>query len=216
MTLKQLIFKWIDDLVVYEYDYDILVKLLNTNDKFFVRIMTELALGNLILDDFETLIGGESFDTIVADKFETQIQVEEALNLILGANDFLNNPMEVNKEVSENFIIDVNTFVDEFENKTILEEVNEEEIYSYFKNNPESSILTRQHKAKLLDHYRDGDIDQNFLNRYINVPIVPINYNNVQLTEEDKKFALRKGIALSEVKKMKSLRYYYKAKSRGE
>lgn len=210
MTTKERIFKWIDDLVVYEFDYEILVKLINTNDKFFVRIMTELAEGNLLLDDFETLIGGASFDKIVEDKFIQQQSIEEYLNLILTANDFINDEGAINKEIAENFLLDLNTIVNP--DRTLLEEVTEEEIYSYFKNTPESSILSRINKDILLEQYYNGNIDKNFLNRYIGLPIVPINYNNIVLTEEDKQFALRKGISLNEVKKMKSLRYYYKAK----
>lgn len=210
MTTKERIFKWIDDLVVYEFDYEILVKLINTNDKFFVRIMTELAEGNLLLDDFETLIGGVSFDKIVQDKFIQQQSIEEDLNLILTANDFINDEGAINKEIAENFLLDLNTIVNP--DKTLLEEVTEEEIYSFFKNTPESSILSRINKDILLEQYYNGNIDKNFLNRYIGLPIVPINYNNIVLTEEDKQFALRKGISLNEVKKMKSLRYYYKAK----
>lgn len=210
MTTKERIFKWIDDLVVYEFDYEILVKLINSNDKFFVRIMTELAEGNLLLDDFETLIGGASFDKIVQDKFIQQQSIEEYLNLILTANDFINDQGAINKEIAENFLLDLNTIVNP--DRTLLEEVTEEEIYSYFKNTPESSILSRINKDILLEQYYNGNIDKNFLNRYIGLPIVPINYNNIVLTEEDKQFALRKGISLNEVKKMKSLRYYYKAK----
>lgn len=210
MTTKERIFKWIDDLVVYEFDYEILVKLINSNDKFFVRIMTELAEGNLLLDDFETLIGGASFDKIVQDKFIQQQSIEEYLNLILTANDFISDQGAINKEIAENFLLDLNTIVNP--DRTLLEEVTEEEIYSYFKNTPESSILSRINKDILLEQYYNGNIDKNFLNRYIGLPIVPINYNNIILTEEDKQFALRKGISLNEVKKMKSLRYYYKAK----
>lgn len=210
MTTKERIFKWIDDLVVYEFDYEILVKLINSNDKFFVRIMTELAEGNLLLDDFETLIGGKSFDKIVEDKFIQQQSIEEYLNLILTANDFISDEGAINKEIGENFLLDLNTIVNP--DRTLLEEVTEEEIYSYFKNTPESSILSRINKDILLEQYYNGNIDKNFLNRYIGLPIVPINYNNIILTEEDKQFALRKGISLNEVKKMKSLRYYYKAK----
>lgn len=210
MTTKERIFKWIDDLVVYEFDYEILVKLINSNDKFFVRIMTELAEGNLLLDDFETLIGGKSFDKIVEDKFIQQQSIEEYLNLILTANDFISDQGAINKEIAENFLLDLNTIVNP--DRTLLEEVTEEEIYSYFKNTPESSILSRINKDILLEQYYNGNIDKNFLNRYIGLPIVPINYNNIVLTEEDKQFALRKGISLNEVKKMKSLRYYYKAK----
>lgn len=210
MTTKERIFKWIDDLVVYEFDYEILVKLINTNDKFFVRIMTELAEGNLLLDDFETLIGGVSFDNIVKDKFIQQQSIEEYLNLILAANDFISDEGAINKEIGENFLLDLNTIVNP--DRTLLEEVTDEEIYSYFNNTPESSILSRINKDILLEQYYNGNIDKNFLNRYIGLPIVPIDYSNIILTEEDKQFALRKGISLNEVKKMKSLRYYYKAK----
>ena len=61
--------------------------------------MTELAEGNLLLDDFETLIGGASFDKIVQDKFIQQQSIEEYLNLILTANDFINDEGAINKEI---------------------------------------------------------------------------------------------------------------------
>ena len=46
------------------------------------------------------------------------------------------------------------------------------------------------------------------------VPIIPINYKDVILTEDDKLWALSKGIDISEAKKIKSLSYYYRG--RGE
>ena len=74
-------------------------------------------------------------------------------------------------------------------------------------------FLYRIHKQKLLDLYNAGPtegIDKNFLYQYTGVPIIPINYNDVILTEDDKKFALSKGISLGEMKKIKSLSYYYR------
>lgn len=212
MTIKEFIIRWIDNLVIYEFDYDILLKILDTNDRFFIRIMTELALGNLKLDDFETLVGGDSFDIAVKNKFETNKKLEESLSLILQANQNLREDDNINKQIFENLIIDTETYVDSEKTKNIMEDITDEEIYSYFKNNPESSMLDRLNKKKLLDLYYNGIIDKNFLNKYIDLPVIPINYNDIILSEEDKMFALRKGISHEELKKMKSLRYYYKAK----
>lgn len=207
MTDKERILLWLDNLVVYEKDYDILLRLLTTNDKFLITILKELAKGNLILDDFETVLGGPSYDRIVEEKFKQAEQVEESIRLILEANDFINNyDASIYNDIYKNLLLLPEG------NEELIEEFTEEEIYSFFNNTPESNILYREHKAKLLDYYYDNIIDKNFLNRYIGVPIIPINYNDIILNEEDKKFALRKGISFEEVKKLKSLNYYYKSK----
>lgn len=209
MTDKELIIKWINNLTLYEKDYDILNMLLNTNDKFFVRIMTEIAKGNLRLSDFETLIGGYSYDEKIKSGFELSKKMREDLDLILAANDALVVFDEkLNNSIYSNLLVSS-------EKTDLIEEVIDEDIYNFFKYTPESAILYRMHKQKLLELYNNGPedgIDRNFLYQYIGVPIVPINYNDVILTEDDKRFALSKGISLNEMKKIKSLSYYYRGK----
>jgi hypothetical protein len=206
MTDKELIIKWIENITLYEKDYDTLNMLLNTNDKFFVRVMTEIAKGNLYLSDFETLIGGPSYDSKLRENFMLNEKMQEDLNLILSSNDAINGYNEaINKAINENLLVSPN-------NTDLVEEVMEEDIYNFFKHTPESSLLYRLHKQKLLDQYNSGVIDSGFLNKYIGVPIIPINYNDIVLTEDDKLFALSKGISLSEAKKIKSLSYYYRGR----
>jgi hypothetical protein len=183
--------------------------LLNTNDKFFVRAMTEIAKGNLRLSDFETLIGGYSYDEKLEEGFKLSKKMKEDLDLILSANDALTTFNEsLNKSIYENLL--VSSMKEE-----LIEEVIDEDIYNFFKYTPESSMLYRIHKQKLLDLYNKGPeagLDKNFLYQYIGVPIIPINYNDVVLTESDKEFALSKGMSFSEMKKIKSLSYYYRGK----
>ena len=206
MTDKELIIKWIETRTLYEKDYDTLNMLLNTNDKFFVRVMTEIAKGNLQLSDFETVIGGPSYDKRMEENFILSEKMQKDLELILGANDAINRfDAVLNKAIYENLLVSS-------ENVELVEEVLDDDIYNFFKYTPESSILFREHKAKLLQQYNSGVFDRGFLNRYIGVPIIPINYNDVVLTESDRLFALSKGISLNEVKKIKSLSYYYRSK----
>jgi hypothetical protein len=173
--------------------------------------MTELAKGNLRLSDFETVIGGPSYDKKVEEGFVLAEKMRKDLEMILSANDALTSFDEkLNKSIYENLLVS-SLHTD------IIDEVVDEDIYNFFKHTPESSVLYRIHKQKLLDLYNSGPeegIDKNFLYQYVGVPIVPINYNDVLLTEDDKKFALSKGITLDEMKKIKSLSYYYR--TRGE
>lgn len=209
MTNKELVIKWINNLTIYEKDYDTLNMLLKTNDRFFVRAMTEIAKGNLHLSDFETLIGGYSYDEKLRENFELTEKMKSDLELVLAANDAVTSFDEnLNKSIYENLL--VSSLKEE-----LIEEVIDEDIYNFFKYTPESSFLYRIHKQKLLDLYNAGPtegIDKNFLYQYTGVPIIPINYNDVILTEDDKKFALSKGISLGEMKKIKSLSYYYRGK----
>lgn len=204
MTDKELIIKYINNLTLYEKDYDTLNVLLNTNDRFFVRVMTEIAKGNLQLSDFETLIGGPSYDKVVKDKFILSEKLQEDLDLILGANDAVNNFNEgLNKSIYENLLVNSSR-------TALIEEVQDEEIYNFFKHTPESGLLFRIHKEKLLSQYNNGFISPSFLNQYIGVPIIPINYNDIVLTEDDKVFGLSKGLTIDKVKKIKSLSYYFR------
>jgi hypothetical protein len=206
MTDKQLILKYIENITMYEKDYDTLNMLYNTNDRFFVRVMTEIAKGNLLLSDFESLIGGPSYDTVIEDKFILSAKVQEDLNMILEANDAVTSFDEgLNKSIYENLLVSTGR-------EALMEEVQDEEVYNFFKHTPESSLLFRIHKEKLLAQYNSGNVSPFFLNAYIGVPIIPINYNDVILTEDDKLFALSKGIDINEAKKIKSLSYYYRGK----
>jgi len=206
MTDKELIIKYVENLTLYEKDYDTLNLLLQTNDRFFVRVMTEIAKGNLQLSDFETVLGGPSYDKRVEENFVLSKKIQEDLNLILAANDAVNNYDErLDRSIYENLLVGS----DQVE---LIEEVQDEDIYNFFKHTPESSMLYRKHKANLLSLYNSGYVQPSFLNVYLGVPIIPINYNYVILTEDDKQFALSKGISLNEVKKIKSLNYYYRTK----
>lgn len=206
MTDKELIIKWINNKTLYEKDYDTLNMLMNTNDRFFVRAMTEIAKGNLQLSDFETVIGGISYDKVVEEKFVVSMAMQEGLDLILAANDAVNNvDEELNKEIYENLIVST-------DKADLFEELVDEDIYNFFKYTPEASLLYRIHKDKLLEQYNSGIIDKGFLNLYIGIPVIPINYNNVILNEDDKLFALSKGMSIEEIKKIKSLSYYYRGK----
>lgn len=206
MRDKERIIKWIESIPMYSKDYDILNLLLNyTNDRFFVRIMTELAKGNILLSDFETVLGGPSYDINLLTSFERRDKIAADLELILNANDAINvsNP-DLNTSIYENFIVNA-TETD------IVEEVEEEELYNFFKQ-PSSNLLYRIHKDKLLELFNNNTIDKNFLNLYVGVPIIPINYNDVILTETDKQFGLSKGLSMEEVKKIKSLSLYYRVR----
>lgn len=203
---KDNIIQWIDNLVLYEKDYDTLNILMNTNDRFFIRVMTELSKGNLMLTDFETVLGGISFDEYNKNKFELMKTMEEDLNLILEANMIMNsNDNELYNQVHKNLMVSGERF-------DLIEEVEQEELYDFFKNTPQSSLLYREHKNILLKLFNENKISSDFLNKYSGIPIIPINYKHIVLTEEDKKFALSKGISLDEVKKIKSLSYYYRVK----
>jgi len=206
MTDKERIINWVNNLTLYEKDYDTLLMLLQTNDKFFVRVMIELSKGNLILSDFETVIGGPAYDKIVENNFVINKKIQEDLEMILGANDALSGDnVELNKSIYEGLLVSP----DKVE---LAEEVRDEILYDFFKNTPEANVLFRLHKDKLMDLFNKGTVDADFLSFYVGIPVIPINYTDIELTEEDKRFALSKKITLDEVKKIKSLSYYYKSK----
>ena len=206
MTDKELIIKYINNTTLYEKDYDTLNMLYNTNNRFFVRVMTEIAKGNLYLSDFETLIGGPSYDSRIKSKFILSEKIQEDLDLILNANDAVTSfDQGLNTSIYENLIVSSGA-------TALIEEVEDEEIYDFFKHTPESGLLFRIHKEKLLTQYVNGNVSPSLLNAYISVPIIPINYRDIILTEDDKLFGLSKGITMDEVKKIKSLSHYYRGK----
>jgi hypothetical protein len=206
VTDKERIINWVNSLTLYEKDYDTLLMLLQTNDRFFVRVMIELSKGNLILSDFETVIGGPAYDSIVESNFVVSKKIQEDLELILGANDAIGwTNTELNKSIYEGLLVSP-------DKTELIEEVRDDELYDFFKNTPEASLLFRLHKDKMINLFNNGDVDADFLNLYVGIPVIPINYNDINLTEEDKLFALSKGISINEMKKIKSLSYYYKSK----
>src|SRR5690554_5359011 len=150
MENKKLLLNWLDNLVIYERDYDILNKLLETNNKFLIRALIEIAKGNLLISDFETILGGPSFDKYLEEKLILNKKIEEDLNLILSANDALtsHNP-ELNKVIYENLIVSS-------DEEDLIQEITDDELYSFFKQTPESNLLFRQHKEKLLEYFNEG------------------------------------------------------------
>jgi hypothetical protein len=60
MTRNDILEK-IDNLKLYEKDYDTLLNLLNNaDDKFFVKVLEEILNGNLYIQDFERFFENEN------------------------------------------------------------------------------------------------------------------------------------------------------------
>ena len=69
----------IDELVIYEKDYDVIRLLDNTDDEFFVKIIEEVVNNNLYFSDFDRMFTDSRYGSIFRTEFRVRLNLEQKL-----------------------------------------------------------------------------------------------------------------------------------------
>jgi len=205
---KQELIDFIDMLNITNSNYDDILELvLNSDDAFFVKVIEEIKDGNLTFNDFKRTF---SFDGILDSSIEKQAKLYKEHKLLserlleaeqLQLFDKLKYLVTIYQNKEGNNVIYSAEEIEK-ENKLIsmLTTDSGDLLESLYKNKLLNDLLSASdaERSKLVDSMLFS------LDDYL----VPVDFNHIELTDMDLKFARENNMTDDEMKKMKSFSAY--------
>ena len=205
---KQELIDFIDMLNITNSNYDDILELvLNSDDAFFVKVIEEIKDGNLTFNDFKRTF---SFDGILDSSIEKQAKLYREHKLLserlleaeqLQLFDKLKYLVTIYQNKEGNNVIYSAEEIEK-ENKLIsmLTTDSGDLLESLYKNKLLNDLLSASdaERSKLVDSMLFS------LDDYL----VPVDFNHIELTDMDLKFARENNMTDDEMKKMKSFSAY--------
>lgn len=205
---KQELIDFIDMLNITNSNYDDILELvLNSDDAFFVKVIEEIKDGNLTFNDFKRTF---SFDGILDSSIEKQAKLYKEHKLLserlleaeqLQLFDKLKYLVTIYQNKEGNNVIYSAEEIEK-ENKIIsmLTTDSGDLLESLYKNKLLNDLLSASdaERSKLVDSMLFS------LDDYL----VPVDFNHIELTDMDLKFARENNMTDDEMKKMKSFSAY--------
>lgn len=195
------ILEYIDNLPIYEKDYDLFIKLVNnTSPKLFTKIIEEMARGNIYITDFESVLPESTLNKINT-QIENQAKIATKLQRLIDFRKSIDT--DKNLQIA-------------FDNPTYKAFIEKDEIinkmYDYL--NPYAYSGSER------------DLRLSLLEKAINNPetvilspddyIVAIQYDDIELTQDDLNFMEENNLTEDDIKKIKSLSLYLLNREAGE
>jgi len=206
----------VDQLVIYEKDYETLSLLLNNaDDRFFIKVLESIFKGELYIEDFERIFADDTYTNILEQNFKTQLalktEVERLLdyrNNILGDTlytiDSIQGKLGI---VSPNVGDDYDTLYD-----TASEEIRDDLIYQLLYTTERDPAVVREAKIKLLEQFTNKELSRDDLLLFTDSLIIPLSYEYQTLNQADNEFMIQNKITEQEMKKMKALSMFLRTK----
>ena len=205
---KQELIDFIDMLNITNSNYDDILELvLNSDDAFFVKVIEEIKDGNLTFNDFKRTF---SFDGVLDSSIEKQAKLYREHKLLserlleaeqLQLFDKLKYLVTIYQNKEGNNVIYSAEEIEK-ENKLIsmLTTDSGDLLESLYKNKLLNDLLSASdaERSKLVDSMLFS------LDDYL----VPVDFNHIELTDMDLKFARENNMTDDEMKKMKSFSAY--------
>jgi hypothetical protein len=218
MTRDEMISR-VNNLRLYEKDYDTLLKLMNNaDDKFFVKVLEEILNGTLYIQDFERLFEDTKYEEALYQNFENQRRIKtEITRLIDYRKNILNEVYDV--EISTTKLgllrpLDTSSYKDLY--NTVDEEVREDLIYQILSVKPNDQAIVRDAKVKFLTAYENGEITHDDILLFAEDHIIPIDYRYQTLNDADNEFMYENKLTEDEMKKIKTLSLFLRRNKVGE
>ena len=196
MNRQELLNK-LDNMIIYEKDYDTLNNLVKyCSPKLFTKIIEEIFLGNLYISDFDSVFPDDVSDKI-SKHIVSQIDIENRYYNLLA----LRNQLDINSTFKNNIAIapgDTNYKEElEFAKKNLISDLFETD------EKEDSSVLMI--KELLYDKLMKNPTAY-LASRYDY--LVPVEYKDVVLDKYDYDFADENHLSEDDIRKMKSLSMY--------
>ena len=202
MTRLELL-SFVDSMELTESDYTVLLNLTNaTTPKLFTKIIEEIALGNLFINDFKSIYG-ENFKKDIANLIEEQAKLENKVKRLVNFRKYINT------NFINNIIVD-HTTDDYFE---FLKEEKLDLIYTYLNDDPLTTEILLLNGYNMKDRSLEDLVDTFLFSR--DNFMIPIQHKDILLNRYDKNFMMNHNMTEDEMRKMKSLVYYIMHKNGG-
>jgi hypothetical protein len=212
MTKQEMLTK-INELVIYEKDYNIIRVLLNnTSDEFFVKVIEEVLLGNLYFSDFERILPSGTYETIIKQNLESQENLRKEIERTIAFRRQIENAnydIDLKNTRLGVFLPDEGSDLYNFYKEEELNVI-ENNIYELLETIPTDNDLVRTAKFKIYDALNKGEISKEDFLLFAKDYIVPISFEHQILDKTDINFMVENSLTEEQVKKLKALSIYIK------
>jgi DNA mismatch repair ATPase MutS len=211
---KQQMLQAIDNMKIYEKDYNTLLNLLeNADDAFFVKVLEEIFKGNLYISDFELIFSDPGYIEMLKNNIENQEELKKEIDRLVDyrknilKENYSNNPLttEIGIEKPSELNVDIYNFYN-----NIVDETRDDLIYQML----ETSNIEASTRYRLLQAINDPNsgITKEDILLFKNEYIIPIDHRYQILTNVDKDFMIKNNISEEQMKKIKSLSIFMRRK----
>jgi hypothetical protein len=219
---KQEIIKAVQDLPIYEKDYNTILFLMNNLEpKLFVKIIEEIVEGNLFISDFERIFSDEAYSDMLKNNLEKQAELDAKMKKLINFRKTILNDETFTLDPKTNFIgiRRVNKETDpgyEFYEEE-RQRVRDNLISELFYTMSNDSDIVRAVKLRLyrLILMNQSAYSPDDLLIFAKSYIIPLSIEEETLDKFDYEFMFSNGITELEMKKVKVLSKLLKRKDLG-
>jgi hypothetical protein len=212
MTKQEMLTK-IDELVIYQKDYDVIRVLLNnTSDEFFVKVIEEILLGNLYFSDFERIFPSGTYETIIKQNLESQDKLRREIERTIAFRREVENAnynIDLKNTKLGVFLPDEGSELYDFYEEERVNVI-DNQIYELLETIPTDNDLVRTAKFKIYEALENGDISKEDFLLFAKDYIVPISFEHQVLDKSDINFMIENNLTEEQVKKIKALSLFIK------
>lgn len=149
--------KAIDNMEIYEKDYDTIQLLINNTDiSFFTKVLEEVLLGNLYWSDFETILANNEYQELLKNTLETQSKLNEEINRLIEFRRNTDRPFD-----PKSTLLGIIETDDKNQKKLYEEEyenLRKNFIYEMLSYNQNDTIIARACKNRIANAINNGEL----------------------------------------------------------
>lgn len=217
MTRDEMILR-VDNLKIYEKDYETLLNLMNNTDgKFFVKVLEEILNGNLYIQDFEQIFEDKKYEEALYQNFKNQKSIKTEITRLIEYRQNIDetyDPDIVTKQLGILRPLDTSIYKDLY--NVADKEIREDLIYQILSVKPNDQPIIRDAKAKFLSAYEAGNITYSDILLFAEDHIIPIDHRYQTLNDADNEFMFENNLTEDEMKKIKALSLFIRRIRVGE
>ena len=185
----------INNMDIYQKDYDIIKNLLDMgDDKFFTKILEEVIEGNLYWSDFEHFLANTAYPELLEKNLESQQKIAEKLQQLIN----LRQRIDINYEYDSANPDETLVLIDNYSERpdavamknlydSELTRMRGDLLFELTRANSEDTIITRAYKTQLYNAIKNGELvnkvlenPNNYISKYGNI----VSQNDTKLEFE--------------------------------
>jgi hypothetical protein len=218
MTKTELI-ESLSAMSIYEKDYEVISALLGMNDdNLLVKIVEEVAEGNLLFTDFYSIFSGTKYTGILEANLESQERLRQEIERTIAfRREFGNDPDYAIDPSTTRIGVTVQDagsptkgFYDSSE-----ETERNQLIYDILSPDPTDDPVVRRSKLSIYTAITQGTLSEEDVLLFARDYIVPISYENQVLNGSDISFMVENNLTEDQVRKIKALSAFLRRGSAG-
>jgi len=209
----------VDQMNIYEKDYNTLLNLMNNaDDKFFIKALEGIFNGELFIEDFERIFVDDAYANVLEQNFRTQLNLKNEVERLLEYRyNTLGETLYTIDNIQGNLAIVRPTEGEDYDGfyDTISEEIRDDLMYQILYTTERDSDIVRESKIKLLEKFQSGELNKQDLLLFTDSLIIPLSYEHQVLNQLDNEFMIENKTSEQKMKKLKALAMFLRTKYEG-